>query len=324
LRQADDVSRPNRGYVHGWSAFCRIGSTRAMELDTTGHSAPVLRMSKFGCDTPIMPELPEVETTVRGIAPHLTGERVSGAFVRQSRLRLPVPPDLHDILRNQTLHQVQRRAKYLLLDFAHGRLLIHLGMSGSLRIVPAGAPPSPHDHVDIAFGERLLRYRDPRRFGLITWIPAGAPAPALLTRLGIEPLGEGFDGAWLHRASRDVRRPIKTLIMDSHVIVGVGNIYASESLFRARIHPLTEAGRLGPRRCQRLSEEIRATLTEAIAAGGSTLRDFVGTDGAPGYFQQHYYVYGREGQPCRSCGRPIRRRVIAQRSTFLCPHCQRR
>lgn len=271
-----------------------------------------------------MPELPEVETTARGIAPHLTGARVSGVSVRQPRLRLPVPNDIADTLRGGVLQQVRRRAKYLLLDFGHGELLIHLGMSGSLRIVDIGTSPSPHDHVDIEFGDRILRYRDPRRFGLITWMPEDSAPPALLAHLGIEPLEETFDGAWLHRATRHIKRPIKTFIMDSHQIVGVGNIYASESLFRARIHPLTEAGRLGPKRCQRLVEEIRATLTEAIAAGGSSLRDFVGTDGAPGYFQQQYFVYAREGEPCRTCGRPIQRHVIAQRSTFLCPACQRR
>lgn len=270
-----------------------------------------------------MPELPEVETTARGIAPHLMGARVSAVTVRQPQLRLPVPGALGHTLAGLALRQVRRRAKYLLLDFGPGELLIHLGMSGSLRIVAADTPPGTHDHVDIAFGDRLLRYRDPRRFGLVTWIPAGVQSP-LLARLGIEPLGDTFDGKWLHDASRGARRPIKSFIMDSHVIVGVGNIYASESLFRARIHPLTEAGRLGPKRCDRLSTEIRATLTEAIAAGGSSLRDFVGTDGAPGYFQQQYFVYAREGEPCRCCGGPVRRHVIAQRSTFICPHCQRR
>jgi len=271
-----------------------------------------------------MPELPEVETTARGIAPHLTGERVSGAALRQSSLRQPVPPDLAATLAGHTLNTVRRRAKYLLLDFGHGTLLIHLGMSGSLRIVDADTPPSTHDHVDIAFGKRLLRYRDPRRFGLILWLPANTPEPALLAHLGIEPLSAEFDGPWLYRITRGVRRPIKSFIMDSHVIVGIGNIYASESLFRARIHPLTEAGKLGPKRCARLAKEICATLNDAIAAGGSSLRDFVGTDGAPGYFQQHYFVYAREGEPCRVCGRSVRRQIIAQRSTFLCPACQHR
>jgi len=271
-----------------------------------------------------MPELPEVETTARGIAPHVTGERISGVAVRQPSLRLPVPATLGNILTGLTVREVRRRGKYLLLDVDAGQVLIHLGMSGSLRIVDTETPPTRHDHVDLVFGKRVLRYRDPRRFGLVIWLPADSPAPSQLANLGIEPLSEEFDGPWLHRATRNARRPIKSFIMDSHTIVGVGNIYASESLFRARIHPLTEAGRLGPQRCQRLADQIRATLTEAIAAGGSSLRDFVGSDGAPGYFQQHYFVYGRTGEPCRICGGTIQRQIIGQRSTFICSTCQRR
>jgi formamidopyrimidine-DNA glycosylase len=271
-----------------------------------------------------MPELPEVETTARGIAPHLVDHRVSHVVVRHHQLREPVPADLADRLAGQRLGAVTRRAKYLLLDFGRGQLLVHLGMSGSLRIVPADTPPAAHDHVDIGFGEHLLRYRDPRRFGLMRWIAEGEPLPALLTRLGIEPLSEAFDGAWLHRATRDAKRAIKTFIMDSHEVVGVGNIYASESLFRAGIHPLTPAGRLGPARCARLAGAIRDTLTDAIAAGGSSLRDFVGSDGRPGYFQQQYFVYARSGEPCRCCGKAIVKAVIGQRASFFCPHCQHR
>ncbi len=271
-----------------------------------------------------MPELPEVETTARGIGPHLTGQRVSAVHVRQRQLRQPVPEHLSDVLCGLELATVTRRAKYLLLDFGAGQLLVHLGMSGSLRIVPAGTAPSTHDHVDIDFGERVLRYRDPRRFGLMLWLAAGSPPPALLTRLGIEPLSAEFDGRWLHRATRNIHRPIKSFIMDSHRIVGVGNIYASESLFRAGIHPLADTGRLSRTRCERLAEAIRATLTDAIAAGGSSLRDFVGSDGQPGYFQQQYFVYSRDGEPCRHCEHPIVKQVIAQRSSFYCTHCQRR
>jgi len=284
----------------------------------------MLTISSFDSSESSMPELPEVETTVRGIAPHLTGAQIRGVTVRQPILRMPVPGGLDTLLRDRTVRSVRRRAKYLLMDFDHGRLLIHLGMSGSLRIVGNPTPPTRHDHVDLAFGDRLLRYRDPRRFGLISWWPADEAEPALLARLGIEPLSDDFNGAWLHRATRGARRNIKTFIMDSHLVVGVGNIYASESLFRSRIHPMTEAGRLGPARCERLATQIRATLNEAIAAGGSTLRDFVGSDGAPGYFQQHYFVYAREGLPCHACGRPVERHIIAQRSTFFCPRCQRK
>lgn len=271
-----------------------------------------------------MPELPEVETTARGIAPHLIGVRASGATIRNGRLRQIVPADLAMQVRGRILRQVTRRAKYLLLQFDNGQVLVHLGMSGSLRIVPTGTPPTRHDHIDLHFGETTLRLRDPRRFGLVLWFDAAAETPAMLAQLGIEPLTDAFDGAWLFGATRGSRTAIKTFLMNSRRVVGVGNIYASESLFRARIHPLTPAGRLGRRRCTRLADEIRATLREAIAAGGSTLRDFVGSDGAPGYFQQQYFVYGRRGAPCRRCARPIMCTTIAQRSTFFCPRCQRR
>jgi len=271
-----------------------------------------------------MPELPEVETTARGIAPHLLDHCVSHVAVRHHQLREPVPAHLEAQLVGRRLGAVSRRAKYLLLDFGDGQLLVHLGMSGSLRIVPTGTAPSTHDHVDIGFGERVLRYRDPRRFGLMRWIARGEAQPALLASLGVEPLSDAFDGAWLHRATRGAKRSIKTFIMDSHQVVGVGNIYASESLFRAGIHPLTPAGRLGPARCDRLAGAIRATLTDAIAAGGSSLRDFVGSDGKPGYFQQQYFVYGRTGEPCRTCGQPIAKQVIGQRASFFCRHCQHR
>lgn len=273
---------------------------------------------------PAMPELPEVETTARGIAPHLVGARATGASVRQPRLRQTVPADLAAQLCGQVLHAVSRRAKYLLLSFDTGQVLIHLGMSGSLRIVATDTPAQRHDHVDLHFGARTLRLRDPRRFGMVLWLDAGAPPPSMLAQLGIEPLSPDFDGPWLHRATRCRRTPIKLFLMDSRQVVGVGNIYASESLFRARIHPQTPAGRLGPQRCARLAQAVRETLSEAIAAGGSTLRDFVGSDGRPGYFQQHYFVYGRTSAPCRHCGSPIQRQIMAQRATFFCPRCQRR
>lgn len=269
-----------------------------------------------------MPELPEVETTCRGIAPHVAGRVVSAVSVRQPRLRQPIPADLAEHIVGQTVQAVERRAKYLLLRFAHGSLILHLGMSGSLRIVAAESPAQTHDHVDILFGETALRLRDPRRFGMLLWHPGAPETHPLLAALGREPLEPGFDGAWLHQETRGRRTPIKQFLMDSHVLVGVGNIYASESLFRARIHPATPASRLGAARCDVLADAIRATLEDALAAGGSTLRDFVHSDGSPGYFQQQYFVYGRDGESCRVCGETIRRRVLGQRATFYCVRCQ--
>lgn len=271
-----------------------------------------------------MPELPEVETTLRGIEPHVTGRTVTGLTVRQPILRYPIPEDLERMLVGQSVHSVRRRGKYLLFGLEDGSLIVHLGMSGSLRIVGGGTAPGPHDHVDIAFGDVLLRYRDPRRFGLMVWAEGDPPIHPLLASLGIEPLDPGFDGPWLYRASRARATPVKLFLMDSHRIVGVGNIYASESLFRARIHPATPVGALGPRRCARLTAAIRDTLAAAIAAGGSSLRDFVGSDGRPGYFQQQYFVYGREGEPCRLCATPVKKTIMGQRATFHCPRCQAR
>jgi len=271
-----------------------------------------------------MPELPEVETTCRGIRPHVCGQRLTALRVRNPRLRQPVPSDLAAQLVGERLEAVRRRAKYLLLDFARGSVIVHLGMSGSLRVVRADEPAGSYDHVDLVFGDIALRLRDPRRFGLVLWHEGDVLSHPLLAGLGREPLEEGFTGAWLHAALRGVRAPIKQALMDARRVVGVGNIYASESLFRARIHPLEPGGAVGPRRAARLALEIRETLVAAIAAGGSTLRDFVGGDGRPGYFQQEYFVYGREGQPCRLCGTPVRRVVVGQRSTFYCPRCQRR
>lgn len=270
-----------------------------------------------------MPELPEVETTCRGVRPHVCGRRVTEVRVRNPRLRQPIPPDLADRVVGERVDAVRRRAKYLLLDFAHGSVIVHLGMSGSLRLVRAGEPAGRHDHVDLVFGDEALRLRDPRRFGLVLWQPGDALSHPLLAALGCEPLEDGFTGERLHALMRGVRAPIKQALMDARRVVGVGNIYASESLFRARIHPLEAGGKIGPRRAARLVAEIRATLVAAIAAGGSTLRDFVGGDGRPGYFQQDYFVYGREGEACRVCGSPIRRIVLGQRSTFFCPRCQR-
>jgi formamidopyrimidine-DNA glycosylase len=269
-----------------------------------------------------MPELPEVETTRRGIAPALTGHTVTATVVRNARLRQPIPADLDAHLIGQTLLAVERRAKYLLLRFAAGSLLIHLGMSGSLRIVPATQPAIAHEHVDVVFGEQALRLRDPRRFGLMLWQDGDALAHPLLSGLGVEPLSADFDGPWLYRAGRGRKTPAKLFVMDGKRLVGVGNIYASESLFRAGIAPTTPIGRLSAARCARLAASIRETLQDALAAGGSTLRDFVGSDGRPGYFQQQYFVYGRENEPCRHCATPVRKRIMAQRASFFCPRCQ--
>ncbi|MCB1887944.1 MAG: bifunctional DNA-formamidopyrimidine glycosylase/DNA-(apurinic or apyrimidinic site) lyase [Rhodocyclaceae bacterium] len=271
-----------------------------------------------------MPELPEVETTRRGIAPHVSDQIVTAVAVREARLRIPVPGDIAARVVGQRIATVRRRGKYLQLDLERDALLIHLGMSGSLRIEPAATPPGRHDHVDIVMGTQTLRYRDPRRFGLVTWFAPQDGPPAQYRNLGIEPLEGAFDGRWLHLATRTLRTPIKLFLMDTHRIVGVGNIYASESLFRARIHPATPAGKLGPARCERLAAAVRETLEEAIRAGGSTLRDFVGGDGRAGYFQHSHAVYGRADAPCPVCGGPVRRSVMGQRATYHCPACQRR
>ncbi len=271
-----------------------------------------------------MPELPEVETTRKGIEPWVTGRVVTGVEVRNPRLRWPVAPDLGTLLEGKTVRAVRRRAKYLIFDFQDGGLLIHLGMSGSLRMVPADESPGPHDHVDLIFGDHLLRYRDPRRFGSIQWCPGNAEAHPLLKDLGPEPLGQDFDAKTLHTAFRSMSIPVKQALMNARCVVGVGNIYASESLFRSRIHPLTPASGISLARCGRLVESIRRTLEDAIEAGGSSLKDFVGSDGQPGYFQQQYHVYARHGKPCRICGATIIRETVGQRATFWCPCCQRK
>lgn len=269
-----------------------------------------------------MPELPEVETTRRGIQPVLTGRVASGCIIRNGRLRLPVPEDLGACIAGRSLLAVERRAKYLLLRFDSGSIVVHLGMSGSLRVVDALAPVGKHDHIDLLFGGTALRLRDPRRFGLMVWHGDATTQHPLLARLGLEPLEPEFDGNWLFEALRGVSTPIKLAIMDGHRLVGVGNIYASESLFRARIHPMMPAGSVSRARCHRLAQAIRETLLAAIEAGGSTLRDFVGGDGKSGYFQQQYFVYGRDGEACRVCGNTVRRSVMGQRSTFWCARCQ--
>lgn len=275
-----------------------------------------------------MPELPEVEVTRRGLM-SLVGRELSAVCCRVPKLRYPLPNGLHEALVGEKLLDLRRRGKYLLFDFQPGCLLMHLGMSGRLRVLldAAHAPaPQKHDHFELAFGSWLLRLHDPRRFGAVVWLPAGTEIMAhpLLASLGVEPLAADFTARWLHAATRQARTAIKPWLMNSHHVVGIGNIYASESLFRAGIDPRSPAGQLGLRRLGRLVTEIRATLSEAIAAGGSSLRDFAQADGHAGYFQQSHYVYGRADLPCRHCGQAIRLLRQAQRATYYCSQCQRR
>lgn len=271
-----------------------------------------------------VPELPEVETTRRGVAPLLESRVVRAVEVRDPRLRRPVDPALPAILTGHRLLRVARRAKYLLFEFDHGCLLVHLGMSGSLRVVARRNPRLAHDHVELDFGpDRVLRLRDPRRFGLVLWTTRDPLEHELLRALGPEPFDEAFCASYLHRRSRGRKLAVKNFIMDGKLVVGVGNIYASEALFRAGIHPLRAAGRIGRTRYAALVEHVRAVLRAAIEAGGTTLRDFVRNDGEPGYFRHDLEVYGRAGLPCMACGKPITMRVIGQRSSFYCTACQR-
>ena len=271
-----------------------------------------------------MPELPEVETTRCGIAPYLTGGRIRAVAVREPRLRWPVPKDLERRCRGQVVESLGRRGKYLLLRTPAGTLIVHLGMSGSLRLVDAGTPPGRHDHVDIAFDDgRVLRLRDPRRFGAVLWTVDDPLRHPLLRNLGPEPLDEtAFTGDYLYRHSRGRRQAVKTFIMDSRIVTGVGNIYANEALFLSGIHPKRPAGRVAQARYRSLAENIRKVLLKAIDAGGTTLRDFTGGEGQPGYFRVHLNVYDRAEQPCRVCTTPIRRYRIGQRSSFYCVNCQ--
>jgi formamidopyrimidine-DNA glycosylase len=269
-----------------------------------------------------MPELPEVEVTRRGLAPQLAGRIISAVAVREPRLRWPVPQAVRK-LAGRTVRAVHRRGKYLLVDCGDGHLILHLGMSGSLRLLPPGTPAEKHDHFDLVLGDRLLRLRDPRRFGAVLWTADDVHAHPLIVNLGVEPLSRALDPARLHALTRKHRAPIKQFLMDGRRIVGVGNIYANESLFLAGIRPRAPAGKLSLERCARLSAAIKQTLRAAIRSGGSSLRDFVGADGNAGYFQQRYWVYDRAGQPCRRCGTIIRKIQQGQRATFYCPSCQK-
>ena len=277
-----------------------------------------------------MPELPEVETTRRGVAPALTGRRVRAVHVYDRRLRWPVPRGFEAALTGRVVAAIDRRSKYLLFRMtAPGgtgepdTLLVHFGMTGSLRLHAKAPPRAAHDHVDLIFDDgATLRYHDPRRFGTLLWVRGDAAAHPLIAALGAEPFSPAFNADALFRGTRGRRVAIKLALMDNRLVVGVGNIYASEALFRAGIRPTRAAGRLSRPRLARLVDEVRSTLAEAIEKGGSTLRDYVDSTGRPGEFQLDYAVYGREGEPCRRCGTPVRAIRQGQRATFFCPRCQ--
>lgn len=270
-----------------------------------------------------MPELPEVETSRRGITPFIQGKAFTQIVVRQQRLRWPIDEGLPGILAGVTLESLERRAKYLLLNTLQGTLIVHLGMSGSLRITDLHQPPRKHDHVDFIFNDgTVLRFHDPRKFGAILWTSEPVEQHVLIAALGPEPLSSGFDAHYLFNCAQRRRIPVKSLIMDSHVVVGVGNIYASESLFLAGLQPVRRACDLDIDDCRRLVVAIQTVLQRSIDQGGTTLRDFVNPQGKPGYFQQTLTVYGRGGQPCLTCAEPIQQVTIAQRSSYYCTHCQ--
>ncbi|WP_048306412.1 bifunctional DNA-formamidopyrimidine glycosylase/DNA-(apurinic or apyrimidinic site) lyase [Halomonas sp. PR-M31] len=276
-----------------------------------------------------MPELPEVETTRRGIAPHIEGCEIREVILRNSRLRTPVPNDLPDTLIGQRIGELGRRAKYLLIPLIDPRgqkrtLIWHLGMSGSLRIARIGDPPKKHDHIDVVVeGGAILRYHDPRRFGFVDWLQGSVQEDPRLKRLGPEPLSPDFDDDHLYRLSRGRKMAVKPFLMDNAVVVGVGNIYASEALYLAGIDPRRAAGRISKERYRRLTEAIKDVLADAITQGGTTLRDFVSGIGEPGYFAQRLNVYGRAGQACRRCGGELRLVTLGQRASVFCPDCQK-
>lgn len=273
-----------------------------------------------------MPELPEVEVTRRGVAPHLDGKQVTAVILRREGLRWPFPARLPTLLCGHRILATGRRGKYLLLHFQHGTVLIHLGMSGHLRVLDKDVPPQKHDHIDIVIGNQALRMTDPRRFGAVLWhdhADGDLEEHLLLRQLGVEPLEPGFDAALLYKMTRQRSAPIKQVLLAGDIVVGVGNIYASESLFRAGINPKIQAGRISLARYTLLVAAIRETLAAAIEQGGSTLKDFIGVDGQSGYFQQSYFVYDRAGEACRVCGETISQIRQGQRSSFYCKKCQK-
>ncbi len=268
-----------------------------------------------------MPELPEVETTCRGIAPHVSGQRIERVILRNTRLRWPVSPEVAGLAGTQ-IEGVSRRAKYLLMSLQQGSLIWHLGMSGSMRVLPTGSPAALHEHVEFQLDNgQSLKFRDPRRFGALLYCAEDPLQHRLLKALGPEPLQDEFNADYLYRQCRGRSAAIKTFIMNSHIVVGVGNIYASEALYLAGIRPTRPAGRISKARIARLVDAIRATLGAAIDQGGTTLQDFTQVDGKPGYFRQALQVYANKG-PCHACGKPIRHLVQGQRSSYYCPGCQ--
>lgn len=270
-----------------------------------------------------MPELPEVETTKQGIKPHLEGQIINKITVRNPKLRLPVPLNINELCAGKKITAVFRRAKYILIHLTNGYILIHLGMSGHLRMVPSTIKPNKHDHIDIMLTNGFaLRFCDPRRFGLFLYLDENPHQHSLLSHLGPEPLSEDFNGDYLYQRSRNKTQPIKSLIMNNEIVVGVGNIYATESLFLAKIHPKTRAKDLSQESAYSLAREIKEILHKAIEAGGTTLRDFYTFDGKPGYFSVSLKVYGRKNQPCIVCNNLIETLVIAGRNSAFCPHCQ--
>lgn len=270
-----------------------------------------------------MPELPEVETTRCGLLPHLRGRRITGVTLRRPDLRWPIPDAICQNLPGEVVLDISRRAKYLLIDTAPGSALVHLGMSGVLRVLPSATPVAVHDHVDMHLDSGMLvRFTDPRRFGCLLWQPAGEVHP-LLQHLGPEPLSDEFSGELLFAFSRNRRAPVKTFLMDQAVVVGVGNIYAAEALFMAGIAPHRAAGSISRTRFDALAAAVKTILAKAIARGGTTLRDFLNADGAPGYFEQELLVYGREGQACRVCARPLKTQRLGNRASVWCSRCQR-
>jgi formamidopyrimidine-DNA glycosylase len=271
-----------------------------------------------------VPELPEVETTRRGIQPYVQGRALRQMIVRERRLRWPVPDDLEQILAGRKILALARRGKYLLLKFSHGTALWHLGMSGSLRLVDPRLPADKHDHIDWVFNRDLaLRFHDPRRFGALLWTEEPVEEHPLLKHLGPEPLEEHFDGAYLFRKTRKSDQAIKSWLMNARNVVGVGNIYANEALFNSGLRPLKKASTLSAIQCDRLAEAVKQILANAIQRGGTTLRDFVGGDGKPGYFAQELSVYGRGGMPCHQCGKILTEERLGQRSTVYCARCQK-
>jgi formamidopyrimidine-DNA glycosylase len=271
-----------------------------------------------------MPELPEVETSRRGIEPHLRNRKISDVIIRQHKLRWRIPKDLPSLVKGQKIREVCRRAKYIYLKLDNGNIIIHLGMSGSLRICTSKTAPEKHDHIDIIISsKKILRLRDPRKFGCVLWQAGDISQHKLISPLGPEPLEDEFDAVYLHKKAHKRQCSIKALIMNSHIVVGVGNIYASEALFRARINPKRRAGNISLSRIQKLVDAIKLTLSLAIDEGGTTLRDFTGISGQPGYFAQKLLVYGLTGKPCSVCGEPIKQFTQQARSTFYCARCQR-